>query len=355
MNEKKLDFLLGALSPTGYCGYYSQINNNPTGSTAALIKAAPGCGKSTLLKKLASELLRRGETVELIHCSQDPDSLDGVICARLHFAIVDSTPPHSMEPLYPIAYEDIVSLYDAVDREALQSKRSEIVELFDKYKALQERATRYITAAGSLLQDSMRVAGAFTDISKARSLANALAHRYIVGSGNATEEIRLLSAISLQGQLFYTETITKLAKTIVVFDDEYGVASKAMLYYLRDYALQKGCDIITCYCSMSPYDKIEHLFIPSLSLGFITSNTYHTLSLAQQRTIHCTRFCDLQGIKQRRARLRFNKKTIAELFSQASIIQNEAKLTHDELESYYTNALKYDVLDKAYDTICARL
>ena len=94
-------------------------------------------------------------------------------------------------------------------------------------KALVERATRYITAAGSLLQDSMRVALSCTDTAKARAFAGTLSRRYISSSGEAPhEEIRLLSALTLQGIIFYSNTIAKLADTTVVLDDEYGAASR---------------------------------------------------------------------------------------------------------------------------------
>ena len=157
-----------------------------------------------------------------------------------------------LEPVYPVAFEDIVSLYRAVDRHKLQAHRSEIISLFRQNKALVERATRYITAAGSLLQDSMRVALSCTDTAKARAFAGTLSRRYISSSGEAPhEEIRLLSALTLQGIIFYSNTIAKLADTIVVLDDEYGAASRTLLYALREEALQKGHNIVTCYCSMS--------------------------------------------------------------------------------------------------------
>lgn len=38
---------------------------------------------------------------------------------------------------------------------------------------------------------------------------------------------------------FYSNTIAKLADTIVVLDDEYGAASRTLLYALREEALQK--------------------------------------------------------------------------------------------------------------------
>ena len=249
-----------------------------------------------------------------------------------------------------------MSLYRAVDRHKLQAHRSEIISLFRQNTALVERATRYITAAGSLLQDSMRVALSCTDTAKGRAFAGTLSRRYISSSGEAPhEEIRLLSALTLQGMIFYSNTIAKLADTIVVLDDEYGAASRTLLYALREEALQKGHNIVTCYCSMSPYEKIEHLFIPALRLCFVTSNSYHPIQFSGQRTIHCTRFCNKEGLKLRRKRLHFNKRAVDELFAQASSIQKEAKECHDALEQYYIDAVDFTFLEKAYQYLLTTL
>ena len=69
------DFFLGCLSPTGFRGYFHELARQP-GLALWLIKAGPGCGKSTLMKQLAA---RGRGVVERIHCSSDPDSLDGAI------------------------------------------------------------------------------------------------------------------------------------------------------------------------------------------------------------------------------------------------------------------------------------
>lgn len=93
--QKQLDFFLGALSPTGFASYFTQVVKDPEAQTAVLLKAGPGCGKSTLLRRIAATLTQQGEAVELIHCASDPESLDGVICGARNFSIVDATPPHA--------------------------------------------------------------------------------------------------------------------------------------------------------------------------------------------------------------------------------------------------------------------
>ncbi len=93
MQQQELDFFLGALSPTGFSSYYTQVVKDAETQTSALLKAGPGCGiYPAAAHRGPSE--EQGETVELIHCSSDPDSLDGVICGARKFSVVDATPPH---------------------------------------------------------------------------------------------------------------------------------------------------------------------------------------------------------------------------------------------------------------------
>ncbi len=99
---------------------------------------------------------------------------------------------------------------------------------------------------------------------------------------------------------------------------------------------------------MSPFEKIEHLFVPALRLCFATGNSWHPVSLPGQRTIHCTRFCSREGLRLRRQRLRFNKKAAQELFAQAVCVLQEAKACHDGIEEFYKDATDFSFLEKAY-------
>ncbi len=349
MQQRELDFFLGALSPTGFASYFSQFVKDVDTQKPVLLKAGPGCGKSTLLRRVADRWLAQGEAVELIHCSADPDSLDGVLCPALGRGAVDATPPHVLEPAYPVAFEDVVSLYRAIDPEKLRARRAEVISLFGQCKALSERATRYITAAGSLLQDSMRIALSCTDTEKARAFSASLSRRYLPDAeGPGREDIRLLSALTPKGLIFFDETLRKLCDTIIVLDDAYGSSSRTLLYALRGLALEKGHHVITCYCSMSPYEKIEHLLFPALRLGFVTSNAFHPIHTEGQRTIHCTRFCSREGLRLRRGRLRFNQKAADELLAQAQSVLIEARTCHKALEECYIQAVDFAFLDKAY-------
>lgn len=62
------------------------------------------------MKRINSALTDAGIETELIYCSSDPASLDGVYAPALNCWIADGTSPHTLEPKYPGAAQEIVDL-----------------------------------------------------------------------------------------------------------------------------------------------------------------------------------------------------------------------------------------------------
>ncbi|WP_242956693.1 hypothetical protein [Faecalibacterium sp. An122] len=317
-----------------------------------LIKSGPGCGKSTMMKQLAQ--LSSGP-VQRIHCSSDPDSLDGVVFCDKKAAILDATAPHTMEPLAPGADEVVVSLYHTMSVEDLHPHREEIRALFARNASLRSRAARYIASAGSLLLDSRRAEACSTDFEKARRYVKRLCARLLPRqNGPGTEQIRLLSAITPQGPIFYTDTIRALSDRAVVFRDEYGAASRFLMEQIHDEALARGYEIITCPCALHPEEKVDHILIPSLRLAFLTDNSWHPVALPGQQSVRCTRFLDRSNLSGFRARLRFNSRAAQELIQQSTALMASAKSCHDELESYYRAAVNFETVEQITRD-CARV
>ena len=74
--------------------------------------------------------------MELVHCSSDSDSLDGVIFPTLKIGIVDGTEPHVIEPKAPGAIEEYVNLGDAWDSLQLSLKRMKLFANQGKKKSV---------------------------------------------------------------------------------------------------------------------------------------------------------------------------------------------------------------------------
>lgn len=346
-----VDFYLGALGPHGFQGYFDRLCQEQD-RQMYLIKSGPGCGKSTMMRKIAEA---SPLPVQRIHCSSDPDSLDGVILEHPRAAVVDATPPHAVEPVCPGALERVVSLYHTMDVARLTENRGQILRLSMRCKALQERAASYIAGASKLLADSRATASWSTDTAKASAFAARLALRYLPrGESEGEEQVRLLSAVTPKGVLTFYSTVPALADTIVVFHDEYGLCSRLILEELRRQALRRGCSIISCPCPLG-CGEIEHLFIPALRLAFLTSNSWHPMDFEGQKNIHCRRFEDKSKLHCRKKRLRFNRRAAAELLGQASAMQREAKLSHDAMEQLYGATIDFAAVDRAAEELRAEL
>ncbi len=341
MGTRTIDFFLGATTPAGFKGYFEALRKEPE-IRMYLIKSGPGCGKSTMMKKLAQQAEANGETLERIHCASDPDSLDGVVFLEKNAAFIDATAPHVVEPNAPGADEVVVSLYHTIDPERIRPHCDEVKELFRKNAVLRSRASRYVASAGSLLLDSRRAEACSANFEKVRRYVKRLCNRLLPRTdGIPSEELRLLSAITPKGIVFYKNTVQTLADRTVVFHDDYGAVSRLLLELIRAEALARGYHIITCPCAMHPEDKIDHLIIPSLRLAFLTDNRWHPIQVAGVQAVRCVRFADRENLSGYRARLRFNERAAAELLEQAVTLMAQAKNCHDELETYYRSAVDF--------------
>lgn len=92
--SQPLHFFLGANTPQGFVSRFDQLADPTDGWREFVIKGGPGTGKSTLMHKIADAFQPVTEHLELIHCSSDADSLDGVIIHDKKVSIADGTPPH---------------------------------------------------------------------------------------------------------------------------------------------------------------------------------------------------------------------------------------------------------------------
>ena len=285
---------LGTTTPAGFKGYFEPLRREP-GMQMYLIKSGPGCGKSTLMKRLAVKAEQKGEPIQRIHCASDPDSLDGVIFLDKRAAIVDATAPHVMEPDAPGAEEQVVSLYHTLDADALHAHADEVKRLFAQNASLpcRDQAARlYRASAGSSLLDSRRAEACSANFEKVRRYVKRLCARTLPRlpeGASASEELRLLSAITPKGPVFYRGTVQALADRYVVFHDDYGAVSRLLLELIRAEALARGYHIITCPCAMHPDDKIDHLFIPALRLAFLTDNRWAPRYSCPAQAVRCTR------------------------------------------------------------------
>ena len=118
--------------------------------TSFILWGPPGCGKSTFMRRAAAALEERGLEPVYIHCSGDPDSLDGVIFPAIGTAIVDGTAPHVLEPRYALAHERYVDLSQCCDSAAAKEVATGLTALPDAYRASYREAYHDQRALGGV-------------------------------------------------------------------------------------------------------------------------------------------------------------------------------------------------------------
>lgn len=196
-----------------------------------------------------------------------------------HCSVIDATLPHSVEPRFPGGFQTVINLCEYFDEEKLNSRLPQIVTLQNENSDCHKKCQGLLKCADILLKDNLRRVEECTDFEKINSQALRICRNELKKTDkNGIEHKRLLSAVTDKGVVCFTKTAEALADRIYLLRDEYGASSSAMLNIIRLYALSNGHEVFCCYCPLTPKNKPEHIFIPSLSLGFVTENRYNDMS-----------------------------------------------------------------------------
>lgn len=341
-------FYLGANTPLGFYSLFDELYNPDEDWRMYIIKGGPGTGKSTLMKKAAAECDKRGLYCERIFCSSDPDSLDGVIIPSLKVAVADGTSPHTLEPKYPGAVESTLDLGQFRNDSVLKENREEIIRLTKENSYRHKKCIDFLSAAKAAQNDTLAVALSAMRIERLHKFSEKLAANKLKSFSDGLGKVqkRFLGAVTPVGITMFYDTFADLCENKIVLNDSYGCASGVIIKILSMKAVEQGLDCILCYCTQSPQFNPEHLIIPSLSLGFFTSNAYHNSQFENVQKIDCSRFFNSELLSRHKNRLAFNRRSRDDFLSAAIERLKEAKAIHDELESYYISSMDYDGLQE---------
>ena len=344
---------MGANSPLGFCSFFEDIYNPYKNHHPYIIKGGPGTGKSTLMKKVARIAQEKGFDTELIYCSSDPKSLDGVIVRDLDLSLIDGTSPHVLEPRFPGAVENIVNTGDFWDKKKLSEKSDKIRSLTLENSIHHRRSARYLAAAGAVNEENIRIAHSFIREDKINGFALRFASRELPkkkGAPVGRRTRRFISGITPEGIVFLNDTVSALATRIIGISDEYGAVSPLLCQRIGDAAIKNGYDVIFCQCPMKPKGDCEHIIIPEISLALITLKKEHPVTLSCDRIIHSGRFMH-EGAEAYRQQIRWSKKICSHLIGESINSLKNAKAVHDKLEKEYIEAMDFDALNDYTDIL----
>ncbi len=239
-----------------------------------------------------------------------------------------------MEPRFPAAVECIVNLGECYDTHAIAQQKEEIISLIDSKHPPYERVARCLQAARAVQDEAFDTVIDGDVLSKiARRARGIIAREIKQGDGGAIKK-RFLSGITPAGLVCHFDTARALCPHLYILNDSYGLAH-FLLAPLLAAAQQAGQDGYACYCPLNPEHKLEHLLLPSLGVGFVTSSDLYPFEGESYRRIRLDACLDPERIRASRTRLRFLRKTQNALLEDAVGALESAKGIHDTLEGLY--------------------
>lgn len=348
-------FFLGANSGRGFCSFYDELINLQDARAVYILKGGPGSGKSSFMRKLARKADVLNIPYELIFCSSDPDSLDGVVFTTLKTAIVDGTSPHIVEPTFPLAVERYVNLGEFADLKKIQELKYNILELKNTYSEFFPRVYR-MTACAEHLDDELfnKALGGITR-DYLQKKARGIISRELKGKGSgANYKRRFSEAISPKGYLSLLDGKMSPCEHTYILEDSYGIAP-FILSPIKEACLDADFSCIGSYSPLKP-SQLKHLYIPELSLCFISSSRDIPLECDYHRKLRLDSAVESNfsshGERTEFKRLRKLRKTFVD---EACAILKNAKLCHDELEEIYNPHIDFDGIYSLADKISCEI
>lgn len=338
---------LAANTEQGFCSLFGEMTNK-TDYRIFLIKGGPGTGKSGFMKRVAKAAEDKGYDVEQIHCSSDPDSLDGIIIPNVKLIICDATAPHTVDPKYPGAVEQILPFGELWDSEKLVADREKIAGLTARIKDIFDGIYLLLSASGQVrAMMSQIIEHSFRPDKADAALDKALHQEAVLNGGKATPpERRIVSALSADGTTEYTDYFD-ICDRFIVLEDTYDTT-----HLWTAIAEQKvACHKRTILLNPLNVGQIDHIILPEHRLGIVSANSriHPKIDNKSARIIHTKRAIEPKLQAAQKSQLQFGKKMCNSLYGKVCEMMASEKALHDELEQYYIHSMDFAALDAACD------
>ncbi|MFA5575772.1 MAG: ATP-binding protein [Tissierellaceae bacterium] len=312
-----------------------------------ILKGMPGGGKSSLMKAIAERMFDKGYSIEYHHCPSDPGSIDAVVIDGIGVAIIDGTPPHTIDPLYPGLSDRIVDLAVSIDTDKLKKEEEAIRATKLKNKYAYEKCFNYFKAANIIAEQIDKENARTLDIrglnNQSRKVIEIIFSKLpIPKKSNGFKQRDLFSsAYTPEGFTDYTYTILKWVEDVFFIKGDMGTGKSYLLNRILEEARLRNFEMEIYHNPMFP-KKIETIYIKELD-SVITSNELGSKFAKEE--------IDLNSYISNRKTNEDDINALNLLIEGGIKNLREAKENHKALERSYRSSIDYTLIDREREKI----
>ena len=339
----------GTNSGTGFFSFFSEIIG-PKTKRVYLLKGGPGTGKSRFMLDIAEALQARGYEQERIYCSSDPYSLDAVVFPEPGAVIIDATAPHALEAEWPGCRDELICLGNYWSAQALIERREEIIRAGREKRGHFAAAFRYFGAA-NLLEENIAArhdepGESFAGI-RAGLAAQFKPAKKCFRFGTARH--LFASALTPAGYLSFVGEIAEHCSKRFVLTEPAAKHSAACLAQLAAQAQYAGLDVEIFHYPLNP-ERIQHMLIPSLKLGFFSET-----ALEKLQDVEGERISSGSAAINAAAENAGDQNLFRELIALGVQSLQRARASHGEVEEYYASQMDFAALALERERVMAEI
>lgn len=342
-------------------GFHSLYHSNFQGlDRLFILKGGPGTGKSSIMKKVGNEWNEKGFDIELLHCSSDTQSIDGVIIPALKIGIVDGTAPHVIEPQAPGAIEEYVNLGEAWDSKKLAKNKETILKLTNQINKAFHTAYKTFAEALKIHDEWEAIYISSMDFEGANQLTSKLINNFfgkINLNKSAIVRHRFLGAATPNGAKDFVPNLTEEIANRYFIKGRPGSGKSTLLKKIAASAEARGLDVEIYHCGFDP-NSLDMVILRELGIAIFDSTAPHEYfpSRDGDEIIDMYKTLIAPGTDEVfEERIEEIATAYRNTMKEATAHLARGKALHDELEVIYIEAMDYSVVDKIHAKIAQEI